>query len=51
MMPVTHAVNSRDFVGDNVGSSDRTPVRVGLDGKYISDRLLSSPGRHQPVSP
>lgn len=48
---VTHHVNIREFVGENVGFGDMVLVRVGPDGKYISHRLISSPGRHQPVSP
>ena len=47
---VTHHVNIREFVGENVGSGDMVLVRVGPDGKYISHRLISSPGGHQPVS-
>jgi phosphohistidine phosphatase SixA len=48
---VTHHVNIREFVGENVGSGDMVLVRVGPDGQYISHRLISSPGGHQPVSP
>jgi phosphohistidine phosphatase SixA len=48
---VTHHVNIREFVGENIGSGDMVLVRVGLDGRYISHRLISSPGGHQPVSP
>lgn len=48
---VTHQVNIREFVGENIGSGDMVLVRVGLDGQYISHRLISSPGGHQPVSP
>ena len=51
MILVTHHVNIREFVGENVGSGDMVLVRVGLDGEYISHRLISSPGGHQPVSP
>jgi phosphohistidine phosphatase SixA len=48
---VTHHVNIREFVGENVGSGDMVLVRVGLDGQYISHRLISSPGGQQSVSP
>ena len=48
---VTHHVNIREFVGENVGSGDMVLVRVGLDGQYLSHRLISSPGGHQPASP
>jgi phosphohistidine phosphatase SixA len=48
---VTHHVNIREFVGENVGSGDMVLVRVGPDGQYISHRLISSAGVHQPVSP
>jgi hypothetical protein len=48
---VTHQVNIREFVGENVGSVDMVLVRVGPDGQYISRQLVSSPGGHQPVSP
>jgi broad specificity phosphatase PhoE len=48
---VTHHVNIREFVGENIGSGDMVLVRVGLDGQYISHRLISSPGGHQSVTP
>jgi phosphohistidine phosphatase SixA len=48
---VTHHVNIREFVGENVGSGDMVLVRVGRDGRYISHRLISSPGEHQPIAP
>lgn len=48
---VTHHVNIREFVGENIGSGDMVLVRVGPDGQYISQRLVSSPGGHQPVTP
>lgn len=48
---VTHHVNIREFVGENIGSGDMVLVRVGLDGQYISHRLISSPGGNQPASP
>ena len=48
---VTHHVNIREFVGENVGSGDMVLVRVGPKGQYISHRLISSPGGHQSVSP
>jgi phosphohistidine phosphatase SixA len=51
MILVTHHVNIREFVGENVGSADMVLVRVGPDGRYISHRLISSPAKHQPVSP
>jgi len=51
MILVTHHVNIREFVGENVGSGDMVLVRVGPDGQYISHRLISSQGGHQPVSP
>jgi len=41
---VTHHVNIREFVGENVGSGDMVLVRVGPDGRYISHRLILSPG-------
>jgi hypothetical protein len=44
-------VNIREFVGENIGSGDMVLVRVGLDGQYISHRLISSPGGYQPASP
>jgi hypothetical protein len=44
-------VNIREFVGENVGSGDMVLVRVGLDGQYISHRVISSPDGDQPVSP
>jgi len=50
-IPVAHHVNVRESVRENVGSGDVVLVRVGLDGRYISHRLISSPGRRQPVSP
>ncbi len=48
---ITHHVNIREFVGENVGPGDMVLVRVGRDGQYISHRLISSPGGIQPVSP
>jgi len=48
---VTHDVNVREFVGENIGSGDMVLIRVGPDGQYISHRLISSPGGRQPVSP
>ena len=51
LIPVTHHVNIRQFVGENIGSGDMVLVRVGPDGQYISHRLISSPGAQQPVSP
>ena len=41
---VTHHVNIREFVGENIGSGDMVLVRVGPDGQYISHRLIASPG-------
>jgi phosphohistidine phosphatase SixA len=51
MILVTHHVNIREFVGENVGSGDMVLVRVGVDGRYISHRLIPSPGGHQPAAP
>jgi phosphohistidine phosphatase SixA len=48
---VTHHVNIREFVGENVGSGDMVLVRVGLDGHYISHRLISYPDGLKPVFP
>jgi phosphohistidine phosphatase SixA len=40
---VTHHVNIREFVGENLGSGDMVLVRVGPEGRYISHQRIASP--------
>jgi len=48
---VTHHVNIREFVGENIGSGDMVLVRVGPNGQYISHQRIPSPVVHPQASP
>ncbi len=40
---VTHHVNIREFVGENLRSGDMVLVRVGANGRYVSHQRIPSP--------